>query len=321
MATTVTINVRNNSPTLQNLFFFQQPGIYAGGAEIYSNSLYSQLLLPYASSGAILSFTVTTQNFAGAQQQIVPPIVGQPSGQLAAIQAIGLTPGQGGAPTNNTTTMIVTPSLGLTVPVNTVGPQPGTFRIIAPVYNPVLQAYNAGSALQTLTGGIVLSNFMTAQPNTMIDCQPSLKFFVQTGTFTPGTVVNFTSSSATAALCDATPGYTSFSVTYNPEGTWSVTPYALKREADGGFTLVAHDAAQTEISIADNVAWNADIMDAAGTVVIARGYATSFNVPIVVQLANTGSITQYDQYQVGPRLGPLQPRQCIAKSTTTAIFA
>jgi hypothetical protein len=225
MATAITINVRNNSPILQNFFFFQQPAIYAGtgGAEVYTNSLYSQALPPYAGSSAILSFSLIFQNYAGVQHQITPPIVGQPSGQLAEIQPIGLTPAQGGTPTNNTTTMTVSPSLGLTVPISTVGPQPGSFRIITPVYDPMLTNYNAGSALPTLTSGMVLSNFVTAAPISNIDCQPILKFYVQTGTYTAGTVINFTSSSATAVLCDATSGYMSFSVTYHSNGTWTVT--------------------------------------------------------------------------------------------------
>lgn len=300
MATTITINVRNNSSLLQNLFFFQQPAIYMGGAEVYTNSLYSQALLPYPSSGAVLTFSVILQYYAGVQQQVSPPVVGQPSGQLAASQPIGLTPAQGGTPTNNTTSMIVSPSLGLTAPVNTTGPQAGSFRIISPVFNPVLNNYNAGSAVQTLTGGIVLSNFVTAQPNSNIDCQPIIKFYVQTGTYTPGTVMNFTSSSATAALCDATPGYSSFNVSYNPDGTWTVTPYALVRAVDGQYALVAGD-----------VALNTDILNEVGTALVSRGYTANFNPPFVVQnLTHPNAIRQFSEYQVGPTGGQMVGRMC-----------
>jgi hypothetical protein len=300
MATTITINVRNNSSLLQNFFFFQQPAIYIGGAEVYTNSLYSAAVLPYATSGSVLTFSVILQYYAGVQQQVSPPIIGQPSGQLAASQPIGLTPAQGGTPTNNTTSMIVSPSLGLTAPVNTTGPQAGSFRIISPVFNPVLTNYNAGSAVQTLTGGIVLSNFVTAQPNSNIDCQPIIKFYVQTGTYTPGTVMNFTSSSATAALCDATPGYSSFSVTYNADGTWTVTPYALLRAADGQYALVAGDAAL-----------NTDILNEAGTALLSRGYAANYNAPFVVQnLTNPNLIRQFSEYQVGPTGGQMVGRIC-----------
>jgi hypothetical protein len=310
MPTPITINVRNESPITQNFFFFQQPAIYTGGTDVYTNSLYTQALLPYASSGAILSFSVLLQFYAGVEQQVSPPIVGQPSGRLAARQPIGLTPAAGGPPTNNTTTMTVSPSLGLSVPVSTVGPQLGSFRIITPPFNPVLENYNAGSAVQTMVGGITLSNFVVAQPNSNLDCQPIIKFYVQTGTYTPGTVMNFTSSSRTAALCDATPGYSTFDVRYKPDGTWTITPYAVVRTAGGGYLMVPGEEAL-----------NTDIRNEAGTEVICRGYAANFNAPVMVQnLTNPDAIVQFGEYQVGPTGGNLVGRMCSNIAGTTAIF-
>jgi hypothetical protein len=227
MATMITINVSNNSPTPQSFFFFQQPAQYRGGAQVYTNSLFTAPLLPKQTTGAVLSFTMMLQYYAGVQQQITPPVVGQPSGQLAAIQVIGLTPAPGGQPTANTTTMSVAPSLGLSVPVSTTGPQAGSFRIVTPTYNSTLDAYNAGSALQTFQGEVIFSNFVTAQPNINLDCQPALVFYVQTGIYTPGTVINFTQSSTYAATCDATSGCESFNVDYNADGTWTVTNFAM----------------------------------------------------------------------------------------------
>lgn len=311
MATTITINVRNNSSLLQNFFFFQQPAVYVGGQEVYTNSLYSQAVLPYASSGAVLTFSVVLQYYAGVQQQVNPPVIGQPSGQLAASQPIGLTPAQGGTPTNNTTMMTVSPSLGLSIPVSTAGPQAGSFRIVSPVFNPVLANYNAGSAVQTLTGGIILSNFVTAQPNNNIDCQPIIKFYVQTGTYTAGTVMNFTSSSATAAVCDATPGYSSFNVTYNADGTWTVTPFALVRAAGGAYALIEGANAN-----------NAEIRNEAGTAAISTGYAADFHAPVVVQnLSNPGPIHALNEYQVGPIGGPFVGRMCTNKVGANATFS
>jgi hypothetical protein len=310
MPTPITINVRNESSSTQNFFFFQQPAIYIGGQEVYTNSLYTQTLLPYASSGATLSFSVLLQFYAGVQQQVSPPVIGQPSGQLAAIQAIGLTPASG-PPTNNTTNMIVTPSLGLTVPAPTSGPQTGSFRIVVPIFDPVLNKYNAGSAVQTMTGGITLSNFVTAEPNTNLDCQPIIIFYVQTGTYTPGTVMNFTASSATAAVCDATPGFSSFDVRYKPNGTWTIQPYALLRAANGEFALVpGHEAL------------NADIMNEAGTAVISRGHAANFNPPVLVQnLTNPAAIHQFTDYQVGPTGGQMVGRMCDNVIGGSAVFS
>jgi hypothetical protein len=227
MATMITINVSNNSPTPQSFFFFQQPAQYRSDAQVYTNSLFTALLLPKQPTGAVLSFTMMLQSYAGVQQQMAPPVVGQQSGQRVASQAIGLTPAPGGQPTANTTNMSVAPSLGLSAPVSTTGPQAGSFRIVTPTYNSTIDAYNAGSAVQTWQGGVTLSNFVTAHPNINLDCRPATVFYVQTGIYTPGTVIDFTRSLTYAATCDATSGCKSFNVDYNLDGSWTVTNFAV----------------------------------------------------------------------------------------------
>jgi hypothetical protein len=239
MATTITINVTNNSAALQNFFFFQQPAQYSGGAQVYTNSLYTAPLLPESSSGAMLSFTPILQVYAGVQQQMQPPQVGQVAGLLAARQPIDVAPPGAGASANDTTTMTVSPSLGLSLPVSSDGPPAGSFRIVIPTFNAVLGNYNAGLAVQSISGQIILSNFVTAQPTSNLDCQPAMVFYVAIGSYSAGTVVNFTDSSANAAKCDATPGYTTFNVSYNVDGTWTVQPLAMVRIADGRRVLVA----------------------------------------------------------------------------------
>ncbi|MDG5494189.1 hypothetical protein [Niveispirillum sp. BGYR6] len=311
MATLITINVTNNSPTQQNMFFFQQPSIYVGGSKVYSNSIFTSPLSPSASSGAVLTFQILLQHYAAVQQQVSPPIVGQPSGYSSAIQAIDLAPADGGAPTLDTTYMTVNP-LGLSPPVNSSGPQPGTFRIVTPSYDPILAKYNAGSGVRTSTGGVILSNFVTAEPGKNLDCQPILKFYVQTGTYTPGSVMNFTQSSINAALCDATSGFTTFNVTYNPNGTWSVVPYALARAANGERVLISAVEAN-----------NATILNEAGTGSVSLGYCANFNAPeVTVQnLTNPAAVIVNHEYQVGPNGGPFVGRICVAKNGNTAIFA
>lgn len=320
MATTITINVTNNSPTVQNFFFFQQPAVYSGGAQVYTNSLYTQTLLPFATSGAVLTFTMVLQYYAGVQQQVSPPQVGVPSGQLAAIQPIGLTPAPGGTQTNNTTSMSVLPSLGLSVPVPTQGPQAGSFRIITPTYNPVLSAYNAGSAVQALSGAITLSNFVTAMPNNNLDCQPIIKFYVQTGTFTPGTVMNFTSSSVNAALCDATPGFTTFNVSYNLDGTWTVQSMSVGTMSDGRRGLIER-AIESMIGSASAAA-NADVRNEANNATISTGNAANFDPPVTItNLSQPGNIRVYDEYPIGPTGGPYKGRMCTSLNGTTAVFS
>jgi hypothetical protein len=230
MADSISINVRNDTTIVRNFFFFQQPAFPVVQGSYYSNSLFTRALLPFASSGGILTFTTSTQIYAGVQQQLNTLTVGARSGELTASQPIEVTTAAGG--TNNTTTMIVSPSLGLSAPVNTSGPAVGCFRIITPVFNPVLNIFNGGVAMQARAGSIVLSSFANLPPNIAFDCQPVLKFYVQSGSYPAGTVIDFPSASSTAALCDATPGYSAFEVVYNPDGTWTVTPYAARKSAE-----------------------------------------------------------------------------------------
>jgi hypothetical protein len=240
MAAPITINVTNGSLSLQNFFFFQQPAHYSASAEVFTNSLYTAPLLPSSTSGAMLSFTPILQVYAGVQQQVKPPQVGQLSGLLSAMQPIAVAPPAGAALANDTTTMTVSPSLGLSVAASsTPGPPAGSFRIVVPTFNPVLAKYNAGLAVQSISGQIILSNFVTAQPTSNLDCQPAMIFYVATGSYGAGTVINFAGSTANAAKCDATPGFTTFNVTYNADGTWSVQSLALVRLSDGRQVLVA----------------------------------------------------------------------------------
>jgi hypothetical protein len=209
------IVVKNDSPEIQDFFFFQKPAQYTGGTQIYSNSIYNQKLRG-AGSGATLTFTLLQQYFAGAQDQAKNLIVGQASGSTSVAQEIALTPS-----TPNATTMQLDP-LGLTPPTAADGVQPGAFRITTPQFNPATNKYNIGLSVQTADGGSTLSNFVSAQPGKNTDCQPVVIFYVQTGTYIPGSVINFTQSSVGAALCDATQGVTTFQVVYNANGSWTV---------------------------------------------------------------------------------------------------
>ncbi|MBA9036441.1 hypothetical protein HNR29_007027 [Rhizobium leguminosarum] len=67
----------------------------------------------------------------------------------------------------------------------------------------------------------MLSNFVQANPASNTDCQPILKYYVQTGAYTPGVVMNFTQSSVNAALSDFTGGYSVCNVSLKSDGTWT----------------------------------------------------------------------------------------------------
>ncbi|GAB3480109.1 hypothetical protein [Azotobacter salinestris] len=310
--TLIQINVTNNSPYLQNFYFFQQPANYIGGEQVYSNSLLSTPLMPHSQGGTVYSFSLKLQYYAGVQEQHNPPIVGEPSGYTSAIQAIGLTPQPGGTPTNNSTQMMVSPGLGLQAPTIMTDVQPGAFRIVSPSFNSALKQYNGGSAV-VVNGGVVLSNFVAVMPNSHLDCQPVLKFYVHRGTYTAGTVMDFTSSSIDAALCDATTGYTTFNVTYNADGTWKVDNSVTRT------MLTADDHGNVSVNSSTP---NVDIKNEAGTQVICRGNANSFGAaPVVItNLTNPDVIHVYAEYQIGPLGGPYTGRMCIAKNGNMATF-
>lgn len=317
MSTLYTINVTNNSPTNQAFFFFQKPAVYTGGANVYSNSIYNQELQPYASSGAVLTFLFQQQYYAGVQTRVQPPIVGQASGYTTASQPIDLTM-QSGVETNNTTLMSVNPSLGLTPASYTPGVQPGAYRIVTPQFNPTLKQFNAGLAVKnSLTGAVVLSNFINAEPSKNIDCQPVLTFYVQTGGYEAGTVINFTTSSVGAAKCDTTTGYTTFNVSYNADGSWTVNSVSYF----AGLTqLIGQEDFLSMSGIA--IPPNTEIKNEAGTAVICTGNAANYNAPFnVANLSNPGVLHVNSEYQVGPVGGPFNGYMCTAIGGGNATFA
>jgi hypothetical protein len=163
-----------------------------------------------------LTFQVNRQYFAGIQESHSRPQVGQSSGFSSASRAIDLASAAGAA--NGWTTASITP-LGLSQPTRGSGVQPGAFRITTPAYQPTA-IYNVGSAVE-VNGGTVLSNFVVANPNSNMDCQPILKYYVQTGEYATRAVINFTQSSDNAVLCDFTGGYSVIDVTFNADGTWA----------------------------------------------------------------------------------------------------
>ena len=224
MATTYQITVTNNSSEPQTMFFFQQPAAYSGGSQVYTNSLASEPMSAKPSVGiSQVQFSIVDQYYAGIQTQTSPPQIGVAN--VTSIVAVPIDIASSGS-TNETdlTNMSVSEqgAISLSPPVNGTGVESGAFRIITPVFNPATQSYNAGLAAMA-NGELVLSNFITAQPNQDIDVQPIVTFYVATGSYTAGTVVNFDSVSASSALCDATGGKEDFQVTYNANGTWTVT--------------------------------------------------------------------------------------------------
>ncbi|WP_147197632.1 hypothetical protein [Pantoea sp. CCBC3-3-1] len=223
--TLITITLVNSSSTPKDFYFFQEPAKYTGGAEVYSNSLLHCEVSPLISQGTRYQFQLKLKHHAGVQSLKNPVMVGQPSGYYSAIQEIGLTPADG---TNTSATIMSARPLGLSIPAvpdASQNVQTGAFRIIVPEYDSSLETYYGGSAVELSDGTIVLSNFSTLTPNSYLDCQPVLTFYVAIGSYESGQVMNFTASSSgnSVGVCDATGGDTDFYVEYTSSGNFVTT--------------------------------------------------------------------------------------------------
>ncbi len=220
MANIYKIIVNNESNTSQDMFFFQEPAKYSAGAQIYSNSLGNSMIAAKPAKGnAQIQFTMELQFYAGVQTQPTPIKIGEAN--LSSIAQVPIDVASTSDKLADMTQMSVDDGLALSPPVNQEGVEGGAFRVVTPTFNPIATPYNAGLAA-IADNEIVLSNFIVAEPNKSIDVQPIVKFYVATGSYEAGTVVNFDTTSTGAAVCDATDGQEEFFVTYNVDGTWSV---------------------------------------------------------------------------------------------------
>jgi hypothetical protein len=223
MSTLLKINVTNGQDNQNTFFFFQEPAKYSGGTKVFTNSLYHRTLQEKSKGGQI-TFLSNIQFYAAVQEtNTAVPKVGDVSGYESASQMIDLA-AKGNKPPNHDNTQMIyvkeTQSLGLTVPENSEDVQEGAFRIRTATYQPPTY-FNIGSAT-TVNGSIILSNFINGQPQTDVDCQPILKYYVQIGNYQPGVVMDFTTQSVKAALCDFTGGYTTANVAILANGDWKV---------------------------------------------------------------------------------------------------
>lgn len=242
----IKINIINEHENPHVFYVFQQPSIYNGGVEVYSNSLFSTMILPGSEGDNVCTFLINKQILAGVQQRYTPIQNGQPSGDTLAIQELKLTGPKGGY-RGNGTQMFTEPEVGLKKPHDALGAPESGFRITSSSFSSHLYQYNGGFAISLPSGEVVLSNFVDVPPFRHVDCNPFFKFYVQTGNspspspFAAGNVIDFAKSSTKAALCDATNGFNSFNVTYKRDGTWNVVSrlsrVKLQYEKNGNITL------------------------------------------------------------------------------------
>ncbi|MFN6501694.1 MAG: hypothetical protein RMX65_032550 [Nostoc sp. DedQUE01] len=307
MSSLYTIILKNDSPKTQEFFFFQKPAIYTGDFQVYSNSIYSAKLRGHG-SGATLTFQCLQQDYAGVQEQAPNIVVGEASGYESVIKEIDLTLSPSVSEKNSTSMLLDQDGLGLTDTIHENDVKSGAFRIHVPTFNPYEKKYNVGLAIQNpRDGSIILSNFINAEPTKGIDVQPVLKFYIQTGSYEAGSVVNFVNFSDGAAVCDMSLGVLNYQVTYTAEGLWIINSSHMQP----GLTQLM---SQTKN--------NVEIENEAGTAVICQGYALNLNSPVEVRnLTDPDKIKLHLEYQVGKVGGPYKGYMCTGKVGNTATFS
>lgn len=196
--------------------------MYKGGPKVYSNSLGSGFLPAFDDSlNAQLSFSIDVQYLAGAQKQMGSLKVGEM--QVGKVSVAKIQLHTEGDDTKDTTSMSID-AYGmpdLSVPKDGDHVQDGAFRIVTPLYLPGDGPFIVGTAAIS-NDVLTMSNFISAVPGENFDIQPIVKFYIATGNYIAGQIVNFTESSAKCAVCDATSGETKFTVVYKEDGTFDV---------------------------------------------------------------------------------------------------
>ncbi|NOR62184.1 MAG: hypothetical protein GQ535_06795 [Rhodobacteraceae bacterium] len=215
-----------------DFYVVQQPPQFINAGmpyEVTTTSLGTAALLSYDASGTTWELPLDQQNIAAAysnhvtasMNRITPMLIPATPSGLYAHWPIELTPHDNTPELANNTVLSPEP-LGLSKPAYTDGIPEGNFGFTVPSYTP-RDGWDlfCGVAIDDPKQGIILSNYVTPTPNSQIFCVPEAKYYVKSGSYRPGYVVEF--SADRAALCDFTGGNTVCNVTYKKDGTFGVT--------------------------------------------------------------------------------------------------
>lgn len=228
------IIIRNLLQDTQYFYVFQKQAAFeppASAGSNFSSSLGCQTVGNYGSSGAQIIFGLDKQIYVGAISTAAPtppsqfkaaisPTVSQFAvSTTSTARPITLTTGSSGGSSSNFTELTVNP-LALSMPTYQSGIPVGAFAINVPPYTPTpLPELVCGVAALKADQTIILSSFIAPVPNARLSCTPEQIFFVKTGYQPVGNIVAYDESNS--ARCDFTTGFTTITVTYNSNGTFS----------------------------------------------------------------------------------------------------
>ena len=219
--------VINHSNSTQNFFFFQQQSTYRVAGEQYSTSLGTGKLASHSSSGSQLSFSVGSEIYAGAQKprcnrlSLIPELSSGDDNtnrfEYQAVQRVNLTGEM------NSSNLTVDP-FGLSPAQTAPDIEPNRFGIVIPAFMPFPHRIECGVAVDIYDNSLILSNFVDAPPNQIVECSPYPTFYVAVGNPPAGALINYGASMKIAAKCDYLSGIDTIIVVYDINGKFLTTP-------------------------------------------------------------------------------------------------
>jgi len=213
-----TITVDNNLPSAIEVYFFKAPAKYSKVDGMFVNSLATKVIQGKGTSQCSFEYEAS---YAAAALNYK-----QQSGDLKT-NMISYQPLKFGYVSDMMIDKNGDPYLMKQRPATEAESKKipnGAFAVKVPKnrqFEPLLPNYHVGLGAIS-DGKEIISSFNQASPGTLIDIQPVVQFWVAIGSMEKNSVVNFTTLSVDAALCDATNGKRDFKVTRTDTGAWQV---------------------------------------------------------------------------------------------------
>lgn len=219
---TYRIFVRNEENNPINVYFFTGPPDFdsSTGSKIFTNSLGTKIV----GANNQVTFTYTDATFAGAQTASQP--LGRVQLSSVSLFPVKLLENVEGLTDRIGVELDVNKDAKLTKNGEFPNGQIGAFEMKTQTKQLGDPSILIGTG--AITGGIyLLTSYIEAEPARIYNIQPQLKFYIQIGSFQPGTVADFKGVASTSATIDTTAagfaGKRDFFVTRTNLGEWEVS--------------------------------------------------------------------------------------------------
>ncbi|QLF69834.1 hypothetical protein FE840_009935 [Peteryoungia desertarenae] len=229
MVTVLQILVRNLSASPQYFHVFQKQARFPSlhGAAIRSNCLGCRQIGNYNHGGGEIAFLLDPRVHAGAlsslpvpaplygSEAVAPPLSRSIPSLSTASRPLMLAAN----PPKNLLPLSLDP-LAFGPPSHIEGLEEGMFAIAVPRFTPMPgPQLLCGVGVMASDGSMLLSSAVTPAPNRILTCHAEPVYYVRLGYQPGGGALTYDISHA--AECDFRAGATTFTVTYNSDGTFS----------------------------------------------------------------------------------------------------